>query len=153
MENVEFKQVLPRPAKAKVKYSIIEFLALKGFKAIDVVSLTPSSISVNKGKCIVTSNGKSIELTLEEAKILTGYMVNNRRSIDVTGLLFSSKEKQTTEINLHRSLKTHLKDYSSNTMETLGWTEKGIAIPNVIVNSMDDIGTLLTTFKTKKTTV
>lgn len=153
MENVEFKQVLPRAAKAKTKYAVIEALALKGLKAIDVVALTPSSISVNKGKCMVASNGKSVELTLEEAKTLAGYMVDNRRSIDVTGLLFSSKDKATTEVNLHRSLKTYLKDYSENTMETLGWTEKGIAIPNVIVNSMDDIGTLLSTFKTKKTTV
>ena len=153
MDTVEYKQIIPRAAKAKTKYTVIETLALKGLKAIDVVSLTPSSISVNKGKCIVTSNGRSVELTLEEAKTIAGYMADNRRSIDITGLLFSSKDRATTEINLHRSLKTYLKDYSENTMETLGWTEKGIAIPSIVVNSMDDIGTLLLTFKTKKTTV
>lgn len=151
-ETVQHKEVVTRPSKARAKYEIIEVMALKGFKPSDIVALTMESLGTKKDKVTIASNGKIIELTLPEAQLLGRYIENHRRFIEESGVLFCGQNGAHTVENLVKSMREHLRKYSDNTIETLGWLNNGRPIARMPLNSIEDIAALINSLKPKKTT-
>ena len=128
-----FRATSPRPNRAKAKYDIMEVMALKDFKPADIVALSPSNLGTKQGKVTVTSNGKTIELTLDEAKLLARYMEEYRRDIEASSLLFTGKNLAPHTIdNLVRSMRLHLRKHSVNTIDSLGWLTNNKATPRIL---------------------
>ena len=105
------------------KWESVLSLAQQGFKPKDIIELPPSSIKVIDGKTIVSVNGKTATLSLNESKVMAKYVNANYMKITEFKVLFFGTTKEYRVDQVVKSFRGYLKRHHPNiTLVGLGWT-------------------------------
>jgi|GEM_PF-2605802 len=144
---MESKEVPSRAVKQD-KYHSIFALAQKTMKAEDIIEITPDCISIVDEKFLVSVNGKTAELTFDEAKIFAKYLKDNIGHIKEYGVIFFGMFGKLKVGNLTKGFRDYLLRNRKLTLQDVGWVKVApVKMKEAPINSLEDIQAILDSLK------
>jgi len=126
------------------KYIAIFALAQQGMVAKDIIEISPDNIKVSEGVTIVNINGKTAELSLDEAKVFAKYIKDNLSKIKEYNVLFFGKLGKLSVPNVTKGFRTYLAKHKGLTLHDVGWiTVAQSRAVDTPIETIDDIAAII----------